>query len=1636
MAWFQAFKELVNQLLSLDDAELNRWKSSIKAKIVDNGKVLTDAITELKLILGEQPSVAELNSMESQNRFINVVKNFIWSISSQSHPLVIFLDDLQWIDPASCTLLKELFADQSSGYFLFAGAFRENEKDLHHLLHETLSALSASTWKWNEIHISNLSLSAIEDLVSETLHVSKEKSIPMAQLVFEKTRGNAFFVRQLIYSFYEKELLKYIPNEHCWQWDSNALSSIQITNNVIDLMIERINHLPPTARKIVQYASCIGNMFEQNILNIISGLPASEFLQIMQLIVSEGLLYTVKDNYKFAHDRIQQTAYSLIPVEEKQSIHRKIGKLLISFIPQEKQEEHIFDIANQLNLSQQTYAVEETENVDSANINLKAGLKAKSNAAYTSAFSYFTSGISSLKDNSWKENYRLMLELYTGAIDSAYMCGLFSEMTDLVASAHSNVSAEIDKIFIYETEIKALAAQGKLLEAIKHGIQALNNVGYEFPEDPAWDYVFQRFEKALVMLNEVGYEGIKKLPEMKSAQMLAYMRILSALGEPAYVASPNVFMLWAAEYAINSLQYKDSSMSPFGYAAFALALCATQHFEEGYKLARVAVDMVEEPDGVASRCRVLNIYGGTILFWEEPLRNSIKIMEQGVSAGYLYGDHTSGSYACHGMDMNLLFMGLPLSQAENVLIDNLNTIKHFKQEFIWDMDTSMLEAIRVLRGSNLSTFPLENFNRQESIKQAIEINNFGSLGLYFLCTLFAEFILDCETETKMQYLITQVRQYASGFQATICVPVYMYIESLVLLRHAENSNGISQTVLENKEKLLQLSTICPVNFAHKHDLVAAEIARCKGENWEAAKLYQKSIDGARVNLFIQEEALANEIAARFYKKQEMQEIATFHIKEAFNCYKKWGATAKLLSLSSAFPGEFAKETSTDEFDRKVESIDVESIMKATHTISSERKLETLVSLLMKILIQNAGAQFGYLLLQNDGNWYIAANYNDTKDGETSTQHEDIVPQSILNFVIHSLKSVILDDACNEGEFHNDEQVKQAKSRSILCFPLIIRGELFGILYFENRLIPGAFTENRIKVLEMLATQATISIENAKYYEQLISLNQSLEKEIQERRINEQKYRLLADYSNDEISKHTIDNLCYLYVSPSCKQILGYEPEELLGRSAFEIIHPDDHQSINEAIKYISEENSVFVTFRKRRKDGTYIWAESNNHLIRDVTTGKPIEIHSCTRDITERKKIENTLRLNEQILKQQNEEFIAINEELSESNYRIQSINDELIIAKNKAEESDRLKTAFLANISHEIRTPMNGIMGFSELLKNPKLTGQQQIRYIEIINKSGERMLNIINNLVSISKIEAGIVELDIKPVQPAKILANIFDFFEPQVKKQGLELFLDIPNTPLTISTDETKLNQIVTNLLANALKFTYKGKITFGYGIRENQVLFFVSDTGMGILPEHQKIIFDRFRQAHTNFNRPYEGAGLGLSISKSYIEFLGGNITVESVPEVGSTFFFTLPLNDTDMTFQEQIKEIHNDEIESRLTILLAEDDQTNALYATEILMSDNVSVIWVKNGKEAIEQVALNPAINIILMDLKMPVMNGIEATKIIKKSEPTKKIIALTAYAASSDKDNALAAGCDDFLAKPFRKEDLIRKINNLIPKN
>ena len=1109
-----ALRKLVQQLLGEPDDQVQQWRSRLLTVLGSNGQLIIDVIPAVELIVGKQPPVPEVGATEAQNRFERTFQQFVRVFCSKEHPLVIFLDDLQWVDSATLKLIELMMTDAEMRYLFLIGAYRENEVNPLHPLLMTLEGLQKEGATISQITLAPLQLNGITRLIADTLHRNINTASPLAKLILRKTDGNPFFINEFLKTLYTENLLQFDVEHLCWRWNIAHIENENITNNVVDLMLGKLKKLPPVTQQILQFAACVGTDFDLGTLSTICKRSQNNVFLELIAAVQSGLIVPLSEldeqlliqDYKFLHDRVQQAAYALIDASLKQVVHLQIGRNLLKKTLAEPLSERLFEIVDHLN-----YGIElvthQPERDEIARLNLLAGQKAKRTIAYDTAKIYLAASRAWLAASSWQATYDLTLEIYLETTAVAYLCGEFEQVESWAAIVLQAAKTILESVKVYEVKIPTYMAQSQPLRAIKTGLQVLQQLGISFPETPTQLDIQLELDTITSLLNERAIGDLVHLPKMSNSDKLAAMRILSSITVPAYLAAAELLPLLASKQVNLSIEYGNASLSPFAYATFGMILCEMiENIESGYQFGQLALGLLSKFNTHVSKARTLTSVIHFIIHWKEHIKESLELLQEAYRSGLETGDLEFASYSAYIYCLHSFIARKELVGLEREIRKYKEAICQLKQEvpLVW-MQLYQQSALNLMGFSvNPTRLIGEAYNEEKELPQHEAADDRSSiLGVYFhklfLCYLFCEYAQAVENSALVKSYLLQAR-------ATPLKPLYYLYDSLARLAiYLESNIQVQEEILEivavSQEKMKHWAQYAPMNHLHKYYLVEAEKARVVGQLFEAEEFYEQAIQGARDNEYLQEEALAYELAAKHYLTRGREKFAQLYIKEAHYCYERWGAVAKVKDLESRYPQFFPQssdaartpiqKTSGTLSNRSDTTFDLAAVMRASQAISSEIELDQLLSSLMKILIENAGAQTGFLILESLGEWVIEVacepnlGENDcTMRVQQSIPIADRLPPSIIQYVIRTHESVILNDATREGNFIHRPYIQHHQPQSILCLPLLDQSKLVGVLYLENRLVTGAFTAERSQVLHLLSTQAAIAIENAKLYAKL------------------------------------------------------------------------------------------------------------------------------------------------------------------------------------------------------------------------------------------------------------------------------------------------------------------------------------------------------------------------------------------------------------------------------------------------------------------------------------------------------------------------------------------------------------------------
>ncbi len=1111
-----AFQSLVRQLLTESEAQLAQWRKKLLAAFGVNGQVIIDVIPEVEQIVGTQPPVQPLEPTEARNRFNAIFQKFIQVFCQRSHPLVIFLDDLQWADSASLRLIELMMTDDDIGYLLLLGAYRDNEVDRNHPTVQTVERLKEKGARVNSIILNPLKLEEIIQLVADTLHSDLETVKPLAELVSQKTSGNPFFINEFLNTIYQENLLTFNRQQNCWQWNITQIEALSITENVVDLMLGKLRKLPQMTQKVLRLAACIGNSFDLSTLSIIAEKSTQKTFRELLSAIQLGLIQPTSElettsntsvesafiiqDYKFRHDRVQQAAYGLIDDDYQKAVHLQIGRLLLTNLSELEQEERIFYLVDHLNKGRE-FIESVNEKIELAELNLRTGKKAKEAMAYNAARDYLVLAAHEFPGDIWKERYEMSLDLYKELAQVEYSSGNFEQSQLLIEMSLRQAKSVLDRTEFYYLQFAQYTLSGKIGEAIESGRTALRALGIDLPTEN----FKAAFEAELAEYQEtLGRQEVSSLynnPEMEIPEKRAALKILLRILPAAWILDPTLMYVVGTRMVNLSIKYGHMEKSPVGYACFGVINTHALHnYHLGYQHGCLGVKLSDKYNDLAAKIGTRQFHACMIMPWLKHIKLSERVNVEGIDAGLQAGELQPVGYSLTYNLYNLIYQGrnldLLLREAERSLVFSQDSQNQWAVNCI--LSAKILIQNLVGFTQDKFCFDIEETEEAPFRETCQQQKTLAALCLYYIFKAQVLYLYGQPIEVSLLEQAENLFDYIPG---TISIAKHNFYYSLTLTSlypksSAEEQEKYWRKLEANQKKMKIWAENCPENFRHKYFLVTAEVARISDRWQESMELYDQAIESAREHDFIQDEAIANELAAKFWLARGKEEFAKLYLNKARQCYQIWGAKRKVEDLEEQYPQLLASTSSgnknasinplTTSSRSSGEVLDLATVLKASQTISGEIELGNLLANLVKIMIENAGAQTGFLILEKEGQLLVETKGDAEQDDVIVRQFPLVeaskeLPLSVINYVARTREDVVLADATCEGIFTTDTYITKKQPKSILCTPIIYQSKLIGLLYLENNLSTGTFTPDRLEVLKLLSSQAAISIQNAQLY---------------------------------------------------------------------------------------------------------------------------------------------------------------------------------------------------------------------------------------------------------------------------------------------------------------------------------------------------------------------------------------------------------------------------------------------------------------------------------------------------------------------------------------------------------------------------
>jgi predicted ATPase/transcriptional regulator with GAF, ATPase, and Fis domain len=1118
----QAFRALVRQVLAEGEDLLATLRERLREALGANAGVVCAVIPELELLLGPQPAPPPLPPTESQNRFNYAFENFLGAFARPEHPLVVFLDDLQWADSATLQLLAQLLTNLGVRDLLLIGAFRDNEVAPGHPLVKVVGEIRAAGAVVQEIALGPLRPADLRQLVEDAVRLSPKEASPLADLVLRKTGGNPFFVTQFLKSLHRDALLRFDPAARGWGFDLQRIEEAQITDNVVDLMTRKLRGLALPTQETVTLAACIGNRFSLPELALVRERSLREVAEELWPAIEEGLVLPTTERYepltaapeevlaraapafKFLHDRVQQAAYALIPEDQRRPVHLRIGRLLLSGSGAPGAGDRLFEIANHLNIGQELIADEE-ERLRLVRLNLAAGRKAKEAAAFRAALDYFLAGLRLLPEDRWASRYELTLALTLEVAEGEYLCGHFEESERWFSVLLREARTPLEKAEGYRMRIMQCDSLARYAEAVRAGREGLALLGVLLPEgDAETERTLDReLEKIASLLGDRAIGSLESLPEMQDPEARMVVALATALWASAYILRNRVLAsLLSAQMVRLSLERGNTADSAYGYATHAIAVGPVRgDYRSAYEWGALALRVNERLRDQKGRARVEQQFNAHVNLWRRPLETCIPHAREACRSGLETGDFTYAGYGAFTETWAAFFTCRDLDRFVRDYTPTVALLERIRRHSLAAAQGLFLNWARALQGRTRGRGSLSGGGFDEEEYVAAYGADVFCMSFYHAAKLHLGVTFE-EHGAALEAARTARREAWTG-EGTWW-PVFVdFWSGLAMTALYDRAPEEERRVFEGelgraRQSLGVLALNCPENFRCFWLLLGAEMERAFGRPGEAVALHEEAIAYARQTGSLQHEALANELCARLWMSRGREAVASPYLDEAHRCYAEWGADGKAEDLVARYGRLLAVEAPAAGAERarvpaagasEGAALDLSSVLKAAHAIAVEIELDDLLRKLIQIALENAGAEHAVFLLDREGRLVVEAEAFANPEKIRVRQGIPLeeaggLARGVVHYVRRTGQEIVLGNAAADERFASDPYVAQTGAKSVLCVPVVHHGKQGGILYLENTLATEAFTAERTEMMRVLSGTAAISLENARLYEEM------------------------------------------------------------------------------------------------------------------------------------------------------------------------------------------------------------------------------------------------------------------------------------------------------------------------------------------------------------------------------------------------------------------------------------------------------------------------------------------------------------------------------------------------------------------------
>jgi PAS domain S-box-containing protein len=1460
----EALQNLIRPLLAKKEVELGGWRDALRDALRANGRLLVDLVPDLGLIVGEQSPLPELSPQDAQRRFQHVFRRFVGVFARPEHPLTLFVDDLQWADLATLELLEDLLTQPEVHHLLVIGAYRHNEVGADHPLRRKLDMLREASAAVTQVMLTPLSRDHLTRWIADSLHEEGGRVAGLACLIDEKTAGNPFFAIQFMSALVDERLLLFEHGKARWSWNPDRIASKGYTENVADLMAGKLNRLPAKTQSALQQLACLGDRANIPTLSVVLGKAGEEVEAALWDAVRLELVERQDGSYRFIHDRVHEAAYKLIPEGSRAEAHLRIGRLLAAETPPERLAETIFEIVNQLNRGAHLITSRD-ERERLAELNLIAGQRAKTSTAYASALIYLNAGAALLAADSWERRRELILALELHRAECEFLTGEVAKAEERLTMLSSRAATAVELARVACLRVDVYTTLDQSDRAVAACLDYLRHVGIDWSPHPTEEQGRREYQQIWSQLGSRAIEALVNLPLMSDPACLATVDVLTKMSPPALYTDANLLCLAICRAVNLSLERGNGDGSCVAYVMLGMiAGLRFGNYEAGFRFGRLGCELVETRGLKRFQAGTYMSFANLVMPWTKHVRACRDLLRRAFDAANKIGDLTFAAFSCNNINTNLLAAGDSLAEVQHQIENGVEFAQKARFGLVTDIVAAQLELVRTLRGLtpifgslNSEQFDESRFEHHLTSNPALA----AAECRYWIRKLQARFFAGdyaaaLHASSKAQRLLwtsssffeeAEYHFYSALSQAGCC-------DQATAGERQQHLNAVAA----HHRKLQVWAKNCPENFENRAALVEAEIARLKGCELDSERLYEQAARSARANGFVHNEALARELAARFYAARGFEINSYAHLRKARQCYESWGADGKVRHLDQVHPhlrDEKPALIATGTIGAPVEHLDLSTVVKVSQAISGEIVPQRLIDTLMRTAVEQSGAERGLLVLLRGTKPQIEAEATSAGDtlilqqrGRTVTAA--VLPESVLHYVLRTRESVILGDAATQNPFDADSYIRERKARSILCLPLITQAKLIGVLYLENNLSPHVFAPGRIAVLKLVASQAAISLENSRLYSDL-----------QER---EAKIRRLVDANIIGIHIFDLEGRI-IEANDAFLRMVGYDREDLVsGRMRWTDLTPPEWRDRNVQVVEEVKMTGSAQPYEKEyfRKNGSRVpvlvgaasFEESGNQGVAFVL------------DLTERKRAEETFR--------------ELESDLAHMN-RVSMMG------------------GLAASLAHEITQPIASVHNDARAAQNfldmqPPDLGEVREALASVVGDVN-RAAEIIDR-----------IRAQIKKAPPRKerfdldaAIDEVMVLARNAIIRNGVSVQTRFADGSFPVQGDRVQLQQVLLNLILNAVEAmgsveTGARELSISTEQDHTGVLVAVRDSGPGIAATHLERVFEAFYTTKSG------GTGMGLSICRSIIDAHGGRLWAGANEPRGAVFQFTLPGAEGELT----------------------------------------------------------------------------------------------------------------------------------------